>query len=195
MVSETFSDRLQLWLGSKTPKTLLTLTETFSEKSFAVLFLLLMAIPALPLPTGGLTHIFEIIVMLLALELIAGRKSIWLPHRWLHHTIPPKLQSSALPSLITLIRKVEKYTKPRLADTLSNSMFIRLAGLIVFIFTLFAFLAPPFSGLDTLPALGVVLISLALIFDDVLLSIAGLVVGLIGIGLVLTIGKLVFQLF
>ena len=38
--------------------------------------------PALPLPTGGATHVFEVIAVLLALQLIAGREHIWLPERW-----------------------------------------------------------------------------------------------------------------
>jgi hypothetical protein len=46
---------------------------------------LLLGVPALPLPTGGATHVFEIIAVLLALELIVGREEIWLPRR---HTQP-----------------------------------------------------------------------------------------------------------
>jgi len=56
-----------------------SLIELFQERSFAILFVLLLGVPALPLPTGGATHVFEIIAMLLALELIAGRGEIWLP--------------------------------------------------------------------------------------------------------------------
>jgi hypothetical protein len=51
----------------------------FQEKSFAVLFVLLLGVPALPLPTGGATHVFEVIAVLLALQLTAGRNEIWLP--------------------------------------------------------------------------------------------------------------------
>ena len=194
MANAGFSLQLQDFLKGNQPKTLQNLIDNFAEKSFAVLFLLLMVIPALPLPTGGITHIFEIIAMLLALELIAGRKSVWLPKKWHNLTLPTKLQTSALPSLIKLINKVEKYSRPRLSKVLGNRVTVRIIGLIIFILTLFAFLAPPFSGLDTLPALGVVIISLALIFEDLILSIIGLLVGVIGIGLVITLGNLVFQL-
>ncbi len=158
------------------------------------MFLLLMVIPALPLPTGGITHVFEIIVMLLALELIAGRKSIWLPKKWRELNLPTKLQTSVLPSLLKLIRKIEKYSRPRLSRALSNSVSVRIIGLIIFVLTLFAFLAPPFSGLDTLPSLGVVIISMALIFEDLILSIVGIIVGITGVGLVIALGRLVFQL-
>ena len=46
-----------------------------------MLFVLLLALrPALP--TGGVTHVFELIAMLLALQLIVGRRHVWLPERW-----------------------------------------------------------------------------------------------------------------
>jgi hypothetical protein len=35
-----------------------------------LLFVLLLGVPALPPPTGGATHVFEIIAVLLALELM-----------------------------------------------------------------------------------------------------------------------------
>ncbi len=44
--------------------------------------MLLLGVPALPIPTGGATHVFELVAMLIALQLIAGRKEIWLPQRW-----------------------------------------------------------------------------------------------------------------
>lgn len=190
-----FSQSLNTLLNSNQALTLNALVDAFTEKSFAVLLLLLLAIPALPLPTGGVTHIFEIIAMLLALELIAGRTSVWLPHSWLSKKLPGALQSSALPKLIRIIKWAEKYSKPRL-ELLQNGKFsLRIIGLIVFVLTLFAFLAPPFSGLDTLPSLGVVLISLGLIFEDFFISLVGLILGAVGVGLVLVLGKAVFQLF
>ena len=51
-------------------------------EGFALLFVLLLGVPALPLPTGGATHVFEVIAVLLALQLIMGRDKIWLPQRW-----------------------------------------------------------------------------------------------------------------
>ncbi|MDP9344174.1 MAG: exopolysaccharide biosynthesis protein, partial [Actinomycetota bacterium] len=67
----------------------------------------------------------------------------------------------------------------------SNSLF----GLIVIAFTAGAFFAPPFSGLDTLPALGVVLVSLGVLLEDVLIVAVGLIAGVGGILLEVTLGK------
>jgi hypothetical protein len=55
--STTVSDELEHWLGSDQPKTLGNLIELFGPRSFALIFVLLMALPALPLSTGGATHV------------------------------------------------------------------------------------------------------------------------------------------
>jgi hypothetical protein len=195
MNTKPFSQRLDEWLKNDKLNTLEDLINAFAEISFAMLFLILMAIPALPLPTGGATHVFEIISMLLALELIAGARKVWLPKKWIGLNLPIRLQNSTLPFLIRIIRKVEKYSRPRFSVLISNAAADRIIGLLVFILSLFAFLAPPFSGLDTLPALGVVIISLALILEDFLLFLFGLVLGAVGIGLVIGIGKAIISMF
>ena len=54
-----------------------------------------------------------------------------------------------------------------------------------------AFLAPPFSGLDTLPSLGVVvLLSLGFLLEDVLVAILGAIAGATGVVLEITLGSL-----
>jgi hypothetical protein len=55
--------------------------------------------------------------------------------------------------------------------------------------TLTAFLAPPFTGLDTLPSLGIVLISLGVLFEDALLALIGLIIGAAGVLLVIVLGR------
>lgn len=190
----TFSQRLQKFLVSKKQKTLQELINNFADESFAILFLLLMAIPALPLPTGGITHIFEIIAMLLAIELIVGRKTVWLPKVWLSKTLPTSLQASALPRFLKILKWAEKYSRSRLGQVQKSAAYSRIIGIVILLFVVFAFLAPPFSGLDTLPSLGVVLISLGLIFEDALISIIGIVIGSVGISLIFFLGRLAFQL-
>jgi hypothetical protein len=63
------------------------------------------------------------------------------------------------------------------------------------VFTAAAFIAPPFSGLDTLPSLGVVLTALGVIFEDILIVIIGFLVGLTGIGLVIFLGEVALSFF
>lgn len=194
MNNEPFSKLLSQWLNSDEEKTIGGLVDHFAQKSFAVLFLFLLAIPALPMPTGGITHVFEIIAMLISLELIAGSQRIWLPKSLRNVRLPTKLLNSTLPALIKVIKKTEHYSKPRLGDLIKNTIVLRIIGLLVFSLSLVAFLAPPFTGLDTLPALGVVFIALSMILEDFIITILGIALGAAGIALIVGIGQVILNL-
>jgi hypothetical protein len=185
---ELLSEQLEQWLRGDQPKTIGGLVELFKEKSFAVLFVVLLAIPALPLPTGGVTHVFELIAMLVALELIVGRREVWLPDRWLQRELPEGIEKQA-GVLIRRIRWVERHSMARLGRLLSTRASGIVFGIVVLGLCLTAFLAPPFTGLDTLPSLGVVLISLGVLFEDALLALIGLIVGVAGVLLVIVLGR------
>ena len=191
---EPFSQRLTAWLESDDPKTLGMMGEVFAEKSFAVTIMLLMFLPALPLPTGGLTHVFEAIVVLLGLQMVVGLKTIWLPHKWKTRELGQTLTGKAIPLIAKRVGWFEKRAKPRGTWLLSQTWFDRLVGLVLIAFAVGAAFAPPFSGLDTLPALGAVVVCLGVILGDLLILGAGVVIGLGGITLILTIGSAVVHL-
>lgn len=188
-----FSEELEQWLKSSKDKTLAGLIAVFAEKSFAIIWLLLMALPALPIPTGGITHVTEIITMLLCLELIVGRHVIWLPRRWQSVNVGKHMAGKAAIRLIAVIKWFERLSRRRGGGLLEQTWMRSLIGLVVLVFTLAAFVAPPFSGLDTLPALGVVTISLALILEDILVVLAGIVIGIGGIVLEITAGAALYS--
>lgn len=183
------SDELEGWLHGDGSRTLGSLIELFEEKSFALLFVLLLGVPALPLPTGGATHVFEVIAMLLALQLILGRKRIWLPRRWYRLELAGPRQQRFLTGLMKLIRRLEKLSRPRLRFLFNHRLSNIVFGLLVLGGALAAFLAPPFTGLDTLPSLGVVLLSLGVLMEDVLVVLAALIVGVAGVVLEIVLGS------
>jgi hypothetical protein len=184
------SDRIERWLGDDQPKTLGNLVDMFGEGSFAIVFVLLMALPALPLPTGGATHVFELVTMLLALELIAGRSRVWLPRRWKRLQLAGASRQRFVTMLLGVIRWLERFSRPRGRRLLTGRLSGIVFGLVVFALTLTAFLAPPFSGLDTLPSIGVVLLALGVLMKDVALAVAGAVVGALGILAVVVLGSI-----
>ena len=94
-----------------------------------------------------MTHVFELLAALTALELIAGPRLSFVFHQ-------------------------------RITDV--------LFGLLVLVGTVGAFVSPPFSGLDTLAALGVVVLSLAMLLKDALVAIVAML--LLAAGIVLEIG-------
>ena len=190
---EPFSDQLERWLTSDGTKTLGALGDVFAEKSFAVAILLLMFVPALPLPTGGISHVFEAITVLLAAQMVLGRRTIWLPARWQHRELGPTTTAKAIPFMIRWIRRVERFSRPRGAWLLGQGWMLRLLGLLLIGLAVAAALAPPFSGLDTLPSMGAVAVALAIILDDIVVLAIGVVIGTGGIVLILTIGAAVVR--
>jgi hypothetical protein len=183
------SDELEAWLEGEGEKTLGSLIELFGEKSFALLFVLLLGVPALPLPTGGATHVFEIIAVLIAAELIVGRKEIWLPERWRKRELAGGRQERFIAALMKMIRRLERISRPRLRFLFEHRLSNLVFGLLVVAGSAGAFFAPPFTGLDTLPALGVVLLSLGVLLEDILVVIAAVVVEAAGVALELILGS------
>jgi hypothetical protein len=183
-----FSDELERWLRSDSPKTLGSLGDVFQERSFAVTILLLMLLPALPLPTGGVTHVFELVAVILAAEMVLGRQTIWVPKRWQNRGLGALATDSAIPRITKWLRLAERVSKPRAAWLFDRGWMMRLLGLVLGTFAVAAGLAPPFSGLDTLPALGAVVVCLAIVTTDVVLLGVGLAIGAVGIVLIVTLG-------
>ena len=188
---QPLSEQLQSWLEGEGDKTLGELIEVFEKRAFAIVFVILMGVPALPLPTGGATHVFEAIAVLLALELIAGRDEIWLPRRLRKRKVAP--DGRFITALLKAIRRLERFSRPRLRFVFGHRVSNVVFGLVVAAGSIAAFVAPPFTGLDTLPALGVVLVSLGVLLEDFVLVAIGLVVGAAGIGLAIFVGGAVLD--
>jgi hypothetical protein len=188
-VPSPVSDDLERFLNRDGETTLGGLIDVFGRKSFAFVFVLLLGVPALPLPTGGATHVFEIIAILLALQLIAGREKIWLPQRWRTTELAGPRQQRFIRGLLRMIRRLERFSRPRATFLFDHRASNAVFGALVAAGSLAAFLAPPFTGLDTLPSLGVVLISLGVLLEDIAIVAAGGVVGAVGVALEIFLGR------
>lgn len=183
------SDDLQRWLDGEGDKTLGSIIELFGDKSFALLFILLLGVSALPLPTGGATHVFEAVAVLLALQLIAGRHEIWLPQRWRNLDLGGPRQQRFLTRLMRTIRWLERLSRPRLSFLFGRRVANAVFGVLVVAGTVAAFVAPPFSGLDTLPSMGVVLLSLGVLLEDFAFVTAAVAIGAAGVVLEIVLGS------
>jgi hypothetical protein len=183
------SEQLEGWLRTDGDKTLGSLIDLFGDKGFAICFVLLLGVPALPLPTGGVTHVMEIIAVLLAVQLIAGRKQIWLPQRWSKLELAGRNQQRFISGLMKMIRRLERFSRPRFRFLFDHRLSNIVFGLLVIGGSAAAFFAVPFSGLDTLPALGVVLLSLGVLLEDIVLALVALIIGVAGVVLEVVVGS------
>lgn len=193
MESPRASQLLKDWRDSPGEKTLGGLVDTIGNRSFALLFIILLGLPALPLPTGGVTHVLEIVAMILALQLIVGRKTVWMPRRWRGTEFEEGNKAKFIDGLIGTTTKLERYSKPRFTWLFGYWWSNVLYGVAVLLGTLAAFLAPPFTGLDTIPALGVVVLSVGVIMEDIAFVIGGAIMILAGAILEITLGDAIYR--
>ena len=178
---------LEAWLDSDEATTLGSLNDAFGEKVLATACLTLLAPSALPIPSGGATHVFEAIALVFAAQMVLARRSVWLPARWRSKELGAKSQKG-LRGLIRFVKFCERISHRRLAKLVTSRPGERLLGLLILLFIGGAVLAPPFSGLDTLPSLGVVLLALAVLLEDAAFAVAGIVIGAIGVALTIFLG-------
>jgi len=191
---KTFSSRLEVWIKSRSPNTIDRLNKVFAEKSIGVIIFLLMFLAATPLPTAGVSDAMALIALVIASQLIIGRRTIWLPKKWSKRTIKSLSSQRFITHLLRSLRWMERYTRPRLSGIVHNRFTLMLSGLFMFIYCFAVVVSPPFSGLDSLPGTGACLIALSLVFDDIVLLIAGVVAGAIGIGITIGLGTTIISL-
>src|SRR3981081_3427620 len=101
--TEKVSDQIEGWLDESGDHTVGALLDLFEEKSFALLFIVLLGVSALPLPTGGATHVFDVIAVLVAAQLVAGRDKISMPKRWCKVPLAGPKQQRFLNALLKLL--------------------------------------------------------------------------------------------
>ncbi len=150
-------------------------------------FVLLAAPSALPIPTGGLTDVLNVVALLIAVQLVLGRENPWLPQRFADRELKSLRSEKTRGRVLGMINRVQKVARPRFARTLLSPPGRIVFGLLVILFALAAIVAPPFSGLDTLPALGVVVMSLGMLFGDALIVGIGALIGAGGVGLMIAL--------
>src|SRR5215212_7179671 len=141
----TLSDELESFLQEE-DVTLGRLNGMLDERSFALVLMLLMLPSALPLPTGGVTHVLELFAIVVVLQMIVGRTELWLPRRLADHRLGTMFTDKAAPRLLRFVRWVERHARPRGARLLGTRLAVSVLGVVLLLFVLGALVAPPFSG-------------------------------------------------
>lgn len=160
------------------------------ERGFAVLLIIFCMPMCVPVPVPpGYTALFSVPLFILSVQLIAGMDSPWLP-RWLRNKrVRRSLIAAIAEKAIPLLRKVERYLKPRwpFATGKTGEQSI---GVFTFLFTVSIAVPLPFTNL--IPAYGVVLMCLGLLSRDGVTIILGKILGVLGVGIttaILIFGK------
>jgi len=148
------------------------------ERIFGFLLVILSLPSALPVPAPGYSVPFGILIFILAMQLIVGAKSPWLPKRMVNHPIKLETVQGFLKKGLPWLRKIEAIARPRLSyicTTLPGRVTIGCAIALMAISMMI-----PIPGTNTLPAMGVFVTAFGLLEDDGAISLGGLALCLMG---------------
>jgi hypothetical protein len=181
MQQEKLSQKLvSFFQDPKQPNTLRKVMEIFPLQTYGILYVLFAMFSALPIPTGGISHILVGLGMVVAAQQVIGFKTIWLPKFALDFKADFMSNEKVISSLKSFLEGVEKRLSGKKNLLLLNPNFQKLMGIFAFIAMALAFFAPLFTGLDTLPSIAAVLFGLSLITEDMKPFWLGLVTLVIG---------------
>ena len=170
------------------PLTLNDLLEETAEASFLLLIALLAAPFLIPVPPG-FTTVPCLVSLLLSLQMVAGRRSPWLPDRLKRISFPQSIADPLLKLLERMSHILDNLTRPRLKVLLSHPLAWQLNGLFLTWLTLLLMSPLPFT--NPLFSTNILVVTIAILEKDGLLLCVGYglaivtTLGLIGIGYLL----------
>lgn len=156
------------------------LISILQERGFGLLMMVLVLPNCVPIPVPpGVSTIFSIPLAFLAVQMVLGRHTPWLP-KWLKSkTIKRATLAAMVAKLSPKLKFVEKLLKPRLSFFISP-VGERLIGLFWLLCTMS--IAVPLPMTNFVPGMGILLVSLGLLNRDGLIILVGMIIGLLGCG-------------
>jgi hypothetical protein len=152
------------------PLTLQDILEETSERGFSIVIFLL-ALPFLfPVPPG-MPGIIAPASLLLSGQMAMGKHKPWLPKKIARFRFPKPVILQLLKNLKRVTKILERITRPRLRIIANNPYIWRINGFAIAWLTILLVL--PIPGTNFLPAIGILLLSVATLeADGVLMCIA-----------------------
>jgi hypothetical protein len=148
--------------------------------------LILLAIPAfIPILPPGTSGVLGALMSIVALQMLFGLKQPWFPKRWRQKVLSPKVVQAIQTRGVAMLRKIERVSHPRGRRFTRNGLILRLSALVVIALALV--LSSPMPFMNTLPALGVLLIGVGLANHDLYFLSAGWAIGIV-VALIVVLG-------
>ena len=144
------------------------------EKGFGLLLIVLSLPSALPVPAPGYSTPFGLVMALIALQMIRGRRAVWLPQKIRTIRINPKLADKMIGFASRFLSKIERYIRPRQKWIRGRTGQASLA-LVVLIMACLMMLPIPLT--NTFPAMVIFMIGVGLSEEDGLLAIGAFTLG------------------
>lgn len=154
--------------------TLENVLDLAGERIFGFLFVILSLPSALPLPAPVISIPFGFVMILLAAQLIIGRKEPWLPSKVGNRPIKTQTAQKFVKAGIPWLRRIEAVTRPRLPFVCTTFPGKIIIGIAITLMSVCMMI--PIPGTNTLPAIGIFVTGFGLLEDDGVISLAGLTI-------------------
>jgi len=158
-----------------------TLKEILSlagERTFGFLFVVLALPSALPIPAPGYSVPFGIVMLLLAVQLVAGRTRPWVPEKWKEKQFDLMAVQKVIKAGIPWLRRLEAISRPRMTYICASLPGRVIIGIAISLMSISMMI--PIPGTNTLPAMGIFVTGFGLLDDDGAISLGGLVLCVLG---------------
>lgn len=159
----------------------ITLADIFllaGERSFGFLLVILSLPSALPIPAPGYATPFGVVILVVAVQMLTGAKTPWLPPKFVNHPFPLTTAQKFFKSALPWLKRIEAVARPRLSYICTTLIGRVTLGIAICLMAISMIL--PIPGTNTLQAMGVFVISFGLLEDDGAISLGGIVISIIG---------------
>jgi hypothetical protein len=169
--------------------TLADILNLAGERTFGFLFVLLALPSALPIPAPGYSVPFGIVMFVLAVQLVWGRRRPWLPQRWQRQGFDTAQVRKVVKAGLPWLKRIEVLSRPRLSYVCTTFAGRIVIGVAIALMSISMMI--PIPGTNTLPAIGIFVTGFGLLDDDGAISLTGLTLCVLGgllTGLILIFG-------
>lgn len=181
MGQQTLSETLQSLLHSDGEELAVgTIVQRVEDRGFGLLLLVLSLPSALPVPAAGYSVPFGIVLLLLALQMIAGRQQPVFPRRIERIQLSRKTSQRLLGAGARLFHWLEFLVRPRMRWIGSRGGRVFMGALVMLMAILMLI---PIPLTNSFPALVIFLIGVGLTEEDGLFAVAACAVGVLATAL------------
>ncbi len=156
------------------------LTSAVGEKGFGLLLVVLSLPSALPVPAPGYSTPFGIVIGLLAIQMMVGRSTVWLPNKLKGVRINPTIAQKMIGAATKFLKFIEQFIRPRQLWIRSR---IGQAGLAIVVLIMACLMMLPIPLTNTFPAMVIFLVGVGLSEEDGLLAMGAFAIGCAAVAL------------
>lgn len=177
------SQTLRQLLAAETSGVPVTLGDAvlrIGDQGFGLLLVLLALPSALPIPAAGYSTVFGIMLAVIALQMIFGRRAIWMPAWARKRVLSGGFVEKMLSASAGIFSRIEYLVRPRMRWVGSKAA-VPLMGVLVLIMACLMILPIPLT--NTFPAFVIFLIGVGLTEEDGLFCLGACALGLVSVAL------------